>query len=154
MSQVQVGEVDLCDNLPKSEDLTAQTRNLNETNTLTQRQNEEEGGLIQKASVNNNGKDVEEEQGKAACTERGREDEEEDIDEVMKDEEDEEESEESSCLMRCQSPDTPMTDSSYSETGKEHTHMNEKIISYTTIDKHFPTQYRHLCFSVVHLLAI
>ncbi|XP_033931166.1 consortin isoform X1 [Pseudochaenichthys georgianus] len=115
MSQVQMGEVDLCDNLPKSEDLTSQTRNLNETNTLSQRQNEEEGGLIQKA--NNNGKDVEEEQGKAACTERGREDEEEDIDEVMKDEEDEEESEESSCLMRCQSPDTPMTDSSYSETG-------------------------------------
>ncbi|KAK5873822.1 hypothetical protein PBY51_018826 [Eleginops maclovinus] len=110
MSQVQVGEVDLCDNLPKSEDLNAQTQNLNEANT--QKQNEEEGGLIQKATVNNNGKCVEE--AKVACTERGREDEEEDVDEVMKDEEDEEESEESSCQMRCQSP---MTDSSYSETG-------------------------------------
>lgn len=38
----------------------------------------------------------------------------EDQDEVMKEEED---YSEESCLIRCQSPDTPMTDSSYSETG-------------------------------------
>ncbi|XP_042360701.1 consortin-like [Plectropomus leopardus] len=123
MSQVQVGGVDLCDNLPNPEALTAQTLNLNETNILTQTesfspsQNEEGGGLLQKASVNNNGKDMEEELGKEGYTGRGREeDEEDDFDEVMKEEE-EEESEESSCLIRCQSPDTPMTDSSYSETG-------------------------------------
>ncbi|XP_029316435.1 consortin-like isoform X2 [Cottoperca gobio] len=120
MSKVQVGGVDLCDNLSKPEDLTAQTQNLNETSTLAQKQSlcpsrsEEGGEIIQKASVNNNGKDMEEEQGQAGYTGRGREDEEEDIDEVMKDEEEEEES---SCLIRCQSPDTPMTDSSYSDTG-------------------------------------
>ncbi|GLD58345.1 consortin [Lates japonicus] len=117
MSQVPVGGVDLCDNLPNPEALTTQTRNLNETNALTL--NEEEGGhrLIQKSSFNNNGKDEEEEQGKEGYTGRDREeDEEEDSDEVMKEEEVEEESEESSGLVRCQSPDTPMTDSSYSET--------------------------------------
>ncbi|XP_018522197.1 consortin [Lates calcarifer] len=111
MSQVPVGGVDLCDNLPNpSQALTAQTRNLNETNALTL--NEEGGGhrLIQKSSFNNNGNE--------GYTGRdGEEDEEEDIDEVMKEEEVEEESEESSGLIRCQSPDTPMTDSSYSETG-------------------------------------
>ncbi|XP_059208413.1 consortin isoform X2 [Centropristis striata] len=113
MSHLQVGGVDLCDNLSNPEALTA-TRNLNETNILTQTQslspsqNEEGAGLIQKASVNI-GKDMEE-----GYTRRSREEnEEEDIDEVMK----EEEEEESSCLIRCQSPDTPMTDSSYSETG-------------------------------------
>ncbi|XP_034416996.1 consortin isoform X2 [Cyclopterus lumpus] len=84
---------------------------------------EEEGGPIQKTSVNNNGKDSEEEHGKEGYTGRGREEEEEeeeeeDIDEVMKGEgEEEEESEESSCLISCQTPETPMTDSSYSETG-------------------------------------
>ncbi|XP_069029844.1 consortin [Embiotoca jacksoni] len=126
MSQVCVGGVDLCDNLPTPEALTAQTRNLNETNTLTQTQsrppsqNEEGGrcGLIQKTTLCNNGKEQEEVgHGKEGNGGRSREeDEEEDIDEVMKEEE-EEESEESSCLIRCQSPDTPMTDSSYSETG-------------------------------------
>uniref|UniRef100_A0A3Q1AW62 Consortin N-terminal domain-containing protein n=1 Tax=Amphiprion ocellaris TaxID=80972 RepID=A0A3Q1AW62_AMPOC len=120
MSQVHGGGVDLCDNLPSPEALTAQTRNLNETNTFTQTQslpssqNEEGGrcGIIQKSSLNNNGKEEEEEQGKEGYAGRSRaEDEEEDIDEVM------EEESESSCLVRCQSPDTPMTDSSYSETG-------------------------------------
>lgn len=143
MSHVQVGGVDLCDNLPNPEALTAQTLNLNETNALTQTQslspsqNEDGGGcgLIQKASLGNNGKGMEEEQEKEGCTGRGgEEEEEEDIDEVMKEEEEEEESEGSSCLIRCQSPDTPMTDSSYSETGREHTHMNEKNILYTHMD--------------------
>ncbi|XP_068586474.1 consortin [Cebidichthys violaceus] len=123
MSQVQVGGANLCDNLPNPDALAAQTRNLNETNalaptqSLAPRHKEEGGGLVQKTSVNNNGK--EEEHGKEGYTGRGREEheEEEDIDEVMKGEEEEEESEESSCLIRCQSPDTPMTDSSYSETG-------------------------------------
>ncbi|XP_071344192.1 consortin isoform X2 [Trachinotus anak] len=123
MSHVPVGEVDLCDNLPNPEALTAQTRNLNETNSpaqsqsLSSSQNEEGGGrrLVQKSSFNNN---EEEEKGKERYTGQGREeDEEEDIDEVMKEEEEVEVSEELSGLMRCQSPDTPMTDSSYSETG-------------------------------------
>lgn len=122
MSQVQVGGVDLCDNLPSPEALTAaQTRNLNETNTLTQTQshspsqNEDGGGLglIQKAALNDNGKNEDGKEGYKGTD--GEEDEEEDIDEVMKEEEDE--SEGSSCLIHCQSPDTPMTDSSYSETG-------------------------------------
>lgn len=128
MSQVPLGGVDLCDNLNRPEALAAQTCNLNETNTLTQTpnlsasQNEEEGDhkIIQNTSLNNNGKDEEEEMGKEGYTGRGTEDdEEEDIDEVMKEaeEEEEEESEESSALIHCQSPDTPMTDSSYSETG-------------------------------------
>ncbi|XP_040893155.1 consortin [Toxotes jaculatrix] len=125
MTHVPVGRVDLCDNQTNPEALTAQTRNLNETNTqnqsLSPSQNEEGGGrrLIQKTSFNNNGKDEEVEQGKEGYTGRGREENEtEDIDEVMKEEEEEEEeSEESSGLICCQSPDTPMTDSSYSETG-------------------------------------
>ncbi|XP_075966295.1 consortin [Anarhichas minor] len=125
MSQVQVGGANLCDNLPNPDTLAAQTRNLNETNALAQTQSlapphkEKGGGLTQKTSVNNNGKE-EEEHGKEGYTGRGGEEdeeEEEDIDEVMKGDEEEEESEESSCLIRCQSPDTPMTDSSYSETG-------------------------------------
>ncbi|XP_039994047.1 consortin [Xiphias gladius] len=121
-SQVPVGAVKLCDNLPNPEPLTAQTQNLNETNTLTQNLSQnEEGGVhrqIQKNTFNNSGKDGQEEQGKEGYTGRTREeDEEEDIDEVMKEEDDEEESEESNGLIRCQSPDTPMTDSSYSETG-------------------------------------
>ncbi|CAK6963991.1 consortin [Scomber scombrus] len=111
MSQLQVGGVDLCDNLPNPEALSAaQTRNLNEANTLTQTQSPS-------PSQNDNGKDEEGEQGKEGYkgTDREEEDDEEDIDEVMKEEEDE--SEGSSCRIHCQSPDTPMTDSSYSETG-------------------------------------
>nr|XP_040059942.1 consortin isoform X2 [Gasterosteus aculeatus aculeatus] len=121
MSRVQVGGADLCDNLPSPDALTAQTRNFNETNalaSLSPSQKEEGGGLIQRTSVNNNGKE-EEQQGKEGYTTRGREeeDEEEDIDEWMKGVEEDEESEGSSGLIRCQSPETPMTDSSYSETG-------------------------------------
>ncbi|XP_069378416.1 consortin isoform X1 [Paralichthys olivaceus] len=122
MSQLPVDGVDLCDNLPNPDTVSAQTQNLNETNSQNQSlcpsQIEVGGGrrLIQKASFNNNGKDEEEEEGKERYTGRGREeDEQEDNDEVMKEEE-EEESEESSSLIRGQSPDT-MTDSSYSETG-------------------------------------
>ncbi|XP_074523098.1 consortin [Halichoeres trimaculatus] len=118
MSHIQLGGVDLCDNLPNPQALAAQTRNLNETNTLTHTQslsptqNDDRGGcgLIQESSVINRGKE--------GCTGRTSEqDGEEDVDEVMKEDEEEEESEGSSCLIRCQSPDTPMTDSSYSETG-------------------------------------
>ncbi|XP_071390942.1 consortin-like [Centroberyx affinis] len=110
MSQGQGHGADLCDNLPDPEARTAQNRNLNElTQTQSQNlsQNEERGGhkLIHKTSRNNNG------------VEEGKGDEEEENDEVMKEEEEEEESETSSSLIRCQSPDTPMTDSSYSETG-------------------------------------
>lgn len=139
MSQVQVGGVDLCDNLCSPEPLTAQTRNLNETNTLaqtpslspSQKEDTRGRGLIQKTSLRNNGKDMEE-----GYTRGGREeDEEEDIDEVMKEEE-EEVSEGSSSLIRCQSPDTPMTDSSYSETGREHTHMKIKLYTHMDIQLH------------------
>lgn len=143
MSQVQVGGVDLCDNLPSPEALTAQTRNLNETNALAQSQNLSGGrGLIQKASLSNNGKDTgeEEEQEKEGRRGGGREeDEEEDIDEVMKEEEEEEVSEGSSSQIRCQSPDTPMTDSSYSETGRELRHMIEKFTIYMHMDTDFQT---------------
>ncbi|XP_060897049.1 consortin [Labrus mixtus] len=116
MSHIQGGGVDLCDNLPNPQALTAQTRNLNEKNTHTQSlspsQNEDAGGcrLIRDDALSSSGKE--------GSTERHREeDDEEDMDEVMKDDEEEEESEGSSCLIRCQSPSTPMTDSSYSETG-------------------------------------
>lgn len=111
MSQLQVGGIDLCDNLPSPEALSAaQSRNLNETNTLTQTQSPS-------PSQNDNSKDEEGEQGKEGYkgTDREEDDDEEDIDEVMKEEEDE--SEGSSCRIHCQSPDTPMTDSSFSETG-------------------------------------
>ncbi|KAF7662102.1 hypothetical protein LDENG_00246320 [Lucifuga dentata] len=112
MSQLQGDAVDLCDNLPKAEDLTAPNQNLNETNTLTEIQNDERGQdeLIHKNSFNNNGREEEVHRGRSR-----EEDEEEDNDEEMKEEE--EESEDSSCLIHCQSPDTPLTDSSYSETG-------------------------------------
>lgn len=117
MSQVEVGGIELCDNLPNPEVLAAQTRNLNETNTLSHTESQNEGGggrgLIQ-ACPNNNGKKEEEEQEKEEYKVTGKA-EEEDIDEVMKEEE--EESEGSSCLIHCQSSDTPVTDSSYSETG-------------------------------------
>lgn len=115
MSQVQGGRVDLCDNPPSPDDPAAQHRNLNETNALTQSQSDERGRdeLILNSSLNNNGGE--------GHRGRSREDEEEeDNDEVMKEEEEEVESEESSCLICCHSPDTPMTDSSYSETGKMH----------------------------------
>lgn len=130
MSQVPLDGVDLCDNLHRPETLAAQTRNLNETNTLAQTsnpcasQNEEkrEHRIILNTSFNNNGKDEEEQEvDKEGYTGKGTEDEEdEDTDEVMKEaDEEEEESEESSALIHCLSPDTPMTDSSYSETGME-----------------------------------
>lgn len=131
MSQVQVGEVDICDNLHSPEALIAQTHNLNETNALTQAQSHspiqsEDGGgqgHLQKESLNDNGKNEEDEQGKEVYKGTDREeDEEDDIDEVMKEEEDE--SEGSNCLIHCQSPDTPMTDSSYSETGMGSTHIH------------------------------
>ncbi|XP_049574697.1 consortin isoform X2 [Syngnathus scovelli] len=112
MAQVIAGGVDHCDNTPHPE-----PHNLNELNPLTQTEhtsalkNDSRTGLPSKASLNNNGESKEELEGhKSTCKE-----EEEDTDELMKDEE--EESEASSCLMHCQSPDTPMTDSSNSETG-------------------------------------
>lgn len=122
MSQVQLrGGVDLCDNLPSSETIAALSQNLNDT-SLTQAQNvslsQEAAGegreSIQKASLGSN----EEVEGKAAdAGGDGEAEEDEDVDEVMMEEEEEEVSEGSSALIRCQSPDTPMTDSSYSETG-------------------------------------
>lgn len=131
-----MGGVDLCDNLPSPEALTVQTRNLNEAATLTQTQspallqNEDRGGqgLYQKASPGNHGEDRGEED-KEGYRE---EEEEEDTDEVMREEEEEEEeevSEGSSSVIRCQSPDTPMTDSSYSETGKKHTFSHNSTSS-------------------------
>ncbi|KAF7211758.1 transcript variant X2 [Nothobranchius furzeri] len=120
ISQVQVDGFDLCDNSPSAEALAAQTRNLNEIKALTQNlplsQSDEGGtcGLIQKPSPNDSGKEWKEvEKGNEVHTGMARdENEEEDIDDAM-----EEESETSSSLVCCQSPDIPMTDSSYSETG-------------------------------------
>lgn len=133
MSNVPARGVDLCDNLPNPETLTAQTQNLNETNSsLPPSQNEEGGGcrLTQKTH-SNNGNEEEEEQGQKEDMGRGREeDEEEDTDEMMKEEE---ESEELSGLIRCQSPDTPMTDSSYSETGKTQTYLYTERKLETTV---------------------
>lgn len=122
MSQTQIGEVGLCDNLLHSEELHVQTQNLNETSTLAHSQSPSDShnmegrtcGFIQQASLNNN--EMEEKEEYAAK----KYDEGEDTDEAMKEEEEEEESEESASLIRCQSPDTPMTDSSFSETGEEH----------------------------------
>lgn len=128
MSQVQMGGVDLCDNLPSSEALTALTQNLNETRTLAHTQSlsllqEGEGteGWDQKASLSSNEEAAE--KGGGAGGDRVV-DEEEDVDEVMMEEEEEEVSEGSSSLIRCQSPDTPTTDSSYSETGMDRTERN------------------------------
>ncbi|KAM4744765.1 LOW QUALITY PROTEIN: consortin [Anableps anableps] len=119
MSPVHVDGFELCDNLSNSEALTTQTQNLNETlaQTLPLSQKDEGGTCspIQKTSLDNNGKEGE--TGIEECSQGSRDvDEEEDVDEVMKEEE-EEESEASSSLICCQSPDTLMTDSSYSETG-------------------------------------
>ncbi|KAM9825365.1 consortin isoform 3-T5 [Syngnathus typhle] len=112
MAQVIAGGVDHCDNTPHPE-----PHNLNELDPLTQTEhtsalkNDSRTGLPSKASLNNNGENKEELEGHKSTSKE----EEEDTDELMKDEE--EESEASSCLMHCQSPDTPMTDSSNSETG-------------------------------------
>ncbi len=132
MSEVQMVGVDVCDNQRSPEAFLTQTGNLNETNLLTQThslspsQDNDGGGRgpIQKAPLSKSGGDLEEEQEKEAFSRRGREeDEEEDADEVMKEEEEEEEvSEGSGSQICCLSPDTPMTDSSYSETGREHRH--------------------------------
>lgn len=119
MSQVVVAEDDCCDNKPHPDPHTAQPQNLNEINPATRieqtsaLQNDFGAGLPVKASLNNNGENKEElERHKSASNE-----EEQDTDELMKDEE--EESEASSCQLHCQFPDTPMSDSSYSETGTE-----------------------------------
>lgn len=119
MSQVHVDGFDICDNLSNSGTLTVQTQNLNETlaQTLPLPQNDEGGtcSKLQNPSLDNSGKAEEaEETGVEDYSEGSR-----DEDEEMKEEE-EEESEASSSLICCQSPDTPMTDSSYSETGREY----------------------------------
>lgn len=122
MSQFKAGGVELCDNQPNPDVLTGQTRNLNEANTLSQAASQSgdgEGRGLIPACLNNNGKN-EEKQERDEYRDEGRaKDEEEDVDAVMRDEDDE--SEGSSCLVHCLSPDTPMTDSSYSETGTGHT---------------------------------
>nr|XP_057945819.1 consortin isoform X2 [Doryrhamphus excisus] len=106
MSQVVVGGAERCDNNTPHPNLFT-SQNLNETQTehSSALQNEFGAGEF----LNNNGDNQEGEE------DRYGEEGEEDIDEVMKDEE--EESETSSCRIHCRSPDTPMTDSSYSETG-------------------------------------
>lgn len=129
MSQVQGGRDNLCDNLPTTEPLTAQTGNLNETSALSQNlsllQKGESGeqGLFHNAPLTKMGRRRHEEEEKEGSAEENRDNEEEDLDEVMKEEDEEEEdvSEGSSSIICCQSQDTPMTDSSYSETGQEHT---------------------------------
>lgn len=144
MSQVQLrGGVDLCDNLPTSETLAALSQNLNDATSLTQAQSlcvlQEAAGEarepLQKAPLGGN----EEAEGKAAeAGGDGEAEEDEDVDEEMMEEEEEEISEGSSVLIRCQSPDTPMTDSSYSETGMHQTHGN----TWTrTLKLHYTTRF-------------
>lgn len=105
--------VDLCDNL------AVPTGNLNEfaqtqSHFISENEKEREQGSTPEAYFNNNGNYKEDELEKGLF--RGQQ--EEDLDEVMREEEEDmEESEESSCLICCQSPDTPMTDFSFSETG-------------------------------------
>ncbi|XP_012736981.2 consortin isoform X1 [Fundulus heteroclitus] len=121
MSPVRVDGFELCDNISNSEALAAQSRNLNETlaQTLPLSPNDEGGtrGAVHKPPLDNGGTEGEEVATAKEERSGGTRDEEEDDDEVMKEEEEEEESEASSSLICCQSPDTPMTDSSYSETG-------------------------------------
>lgn len=142
-----MGTDDVCDNLPSNEPLTAQTRNLNEESTLTQTQDEGGRGLFQKASLGNNGRRVDEEEEKDESIEGNGEEDEEDLDEMMREAEEEEEEEEeisdgSSSLICCQSPDTPMTDSSYSETGREHKDMKHFLT-------HEPTLSHSILFTVI-----
>lgn len=99
-------EVNLCDSLavaPVNRNVLAQTQ----SHLTSENENGGQQVSTTNPSFNNNGNYNE--QDKNVCT--GQMDE--DQDEVMKEEEDY--SEES--LIRCQSPDAPMTDSSYSETG-------------------------------------
>lgn len=154
-SQVQMGTDDVCDNLPSNEPLTAQTQNLNEMSTLTQTQDEGGRGLFQKASLGNNGRRVDEEGEKDESVEGNVEEDEEDLDEMMREAEEEEEeeiSEGSSSLICCQSPDTPMTDSSYSETGREHkdTHRAKQKHFFT----HEPTLSHSILFTLISDLML
>lgn len=102
-------EVDLCDTLAVA---PVNLNELAQTQSRLTSENENGGQQLSttRAPFNNNGNYEQDEQDKNDCTSQT----EEDHDEVMKEEEDD--SEESS-LICCQSPDTPMTDSSYSETG-------------------------------------
>ncbi|CAL8353000.1 unnamed protein product [Merluccius merluccius] len=110
----------MCDNLPDPQALGSQNLNLKEshapsqTHTLTKEHShhvskgEDIGaGKPPQSHSNNNGEDED------TYPVGSRENEEEVEDELMKEED---ESEESSGLIRCQSPGTPMTDSSFSET--------------------------------------
>lgn len=126
MSQVQLrGGVDLCDNLSPSETLTALSQNLNDATSLMQapslslRQEAAGEGREpnQRASLARNEAAEKKAPDAGGDGEAEEEEEDEDVDEEMMEEEEEEFSEGSSVLIRCQSPDTPMTDSSYSETG-------------------------------------
>ncbi|XP_061601315.1 consortin [Cololabis saira] len=122
MSQAHVDKVDLCDNLPTSQAQTPNLNSLTESRGLPLSQTEGKTcDVITKTSLNNNGKEeqkLEMEQGHKESPEKSRNEyDEEDTDEMMREEEEEDESEGSSCITRGKSPDTPMTDSSYSETG-------------------------------------
>lgn len=147
MSQVSVDGFDLCDNAAISDALTAQTQNLNESQSLPLSQNDEEEmlGLCHKAPLNDNVKDEQEEVKTKEYTGRRRdEEEEEDTDEVMKEEE--EESEASSSLICCQSPDIPMTDSSYSETGRRLKCLYIQIISQSIFFSPSPFRINYTLF--------
>lgn len=130
MSQVRGGGDHIYDNLPTIEPLTAQTGNLNGASTLSQDLHLQKGetkeqGLFHETPLSNTGRSKDEEEEKVGNAEKNRDDEEEDLDEVMNEEDEDEDdlSVGSASLICCQSPDTPMTDSSCSETGTEHTHF-------------------------------
>lgn len=130
MSEVQEVRDDLCDNLPTTEPLTAPTGNLNTTSALShnlsllRKGDSGEQGLFHNAPLTNRGSSRDRENKKEGNGEGNRDDAEEDLDELMREEDEEKEdlSEGSNSIICCQSLDTSMTDSSYSETGQQHTH--------------------------------
>ncbi|XP_072321081.1 consortin [Eucyclogobius newberryi] len=106
--QFGMGDTNLCDNL------AASSVNLNEfpqTQSKLASEIVNVGQQVSKAPFNNYENDEQNKPDKDVCTAQLEEDQ----DEVMKEEE--EDNSEESNLICCQSPETPMTDSSYSETG-------------------------------------
>lgn len=144
MSQVRGGRDHIYDNLPTIEPLTAQTGNLNGTSTLSQNLHLQKGetkeqGLFHKTPLSKTGRSKDEEEEKVGNAEENRDDEEEDLDEGLNEEDEEEDdlSMGSASLICCQSPDTPMTNLSYSETGTEHTHFFHVFRTAEVLHCHF-----------------
>lgn len=148
MSQVRGGRDHIYDNLPTIEPLTAQTGNLNGTSTLSQNLHLQKGEtkeqrLFHKTPLSNTGRSKDEEEEKVGNAEENRDDEEEDLDEVLNEEDEEED-------------DIPMTNSSYSETGTEHTHFFHVFSTAEVLHCHFfyAMQKKCLVYCVNILLSL